>query len=49
MLSKNKVQMLMSQLTCGEIVEASYDPEQHEVTKVQISKNAWEWGSIFPS
>lgn len=45
-LSKNKVQMLMSQLTCGEIVEASYDPEQHEVTKVQISKNAWEYKKV---
>lgn len=45
-LSKNKVQMLMSQLSCGEIVEASYDPEQHEVTKVQISKDAWEYKKV---
>ena len=45
-LSKNKVQMLMSQLSYGEIVEASYDPEQHEVTKVQISKNAWEYKKV---
>lgn len=45
-LSKNKVQMLMSQLACGEIVEATYDPEQHEVTKVQISKAAWEYKKV---
>lgn len=36
----------MSQLSCGEIVEASYDPEQHEVTKVQISKDAWEYKKV---
>lgn len=45
-LSRNKVQMLMSQLSCGEIVEVSYDAGNREITKVQISKDAWEYKKV---
>lgn len=45
-LSKNKVQMVVSQLSCGEIVNATYEADRKELVKVQISKDAWEYKNI---
>ncbi|MDE7424964.1 MAG: PEGA domain-containing protein [Lachnospiraceae bacterium] len=44
--SRNKVALLISQLTCGEIVEAYFEGNDQVLAKIQISKEAWEYKKI---
>lgn len=44
--SRNKVAILMSQLVCGEIVEGYFEGNEQVLSKVQISKDAWEYKKI---
>ena len=44
--SKNSVAMVMTQLSCGEIVEVSYDGVKNLLTNVQVSKDAWEYCAV---
>lgn len=45
-LSRNKVEMVVSQLACGEIVNATYEADRKELVKIQVSKDAWEYKNI---
>lgn len=44
--SRNKVLLLMSQLACGEIVEAFFEGNDQVLAKLQISKEAWEYKKV---
>lgn len=44
--SRNKVLLLMSQLACGEIVEAYFEGNDQVLAKIQISKEAWEYKKV---
>lgn len=44
--SRNKVALLMSQLACGEIVEAYFNGNDYLLAKIQVSKEAWEYKKI---
>lgn len=45
--SKNNVALVMEQLSCGEIVDVSYTGTGKVLTKIQISKDAWEYPSVL--
>lgn len=44
--SRNKVAMLVSQLECGEIVDAFFEGNDEVVAKLQVSKDAWEYKKV---
>lgn len=44
--SRNNVSMVMTQLSCGEIVEVSYDGSKNLLTNVQVAKDAWEYTDV---
>ena len=44
--SRNKVALLMSQLSYGEIVEAYFEGNDQILAKVQVSDQAWEYKKI---
>lgn len=44
--SRNKVAMVMNQVSCGEIVEATYGGSNRMLKKVQISKEAWQYTGV---
>lgn len=47
--SKNSVALVMDQLSCGEIVDVEYDSDDLVLTKVQVSKEAWEYNNVLGS
>lgn len=47
--SKNAVALVMEQLTCGEIVDVEYGSSDMVLTKVQVSKDAWEYSDVLVS
>lgn len=44
--SQNKVALLISQIACGEIVEAYFEGNDQVLAKIQISREAWEYKKI---
>lgn len=44
--SRNKVALLVSQLVCGEIVDASYHTDKNMLNRIQVSQDAWEYKKI---
>ncbi|MBQ5560662.1 MAG: PEGA domain-containing protein [Lachnospiraceae bacterium] len=44
--SKNKVAMTMSQLSCGEIVDAEFKGTAHKLSALKVSKKAWKYDSV---
>lgn len=46
--SKKKVAMVADQLTCGQIVDVTYDTgDSSSLKKVQVDKDAWEYPSVL--
>ena len=44
--NKSKAGIVMTQLACGEIVEATYGATERVLTEVRVSQDAWEYSSV---
>ena len=44
--SKNGMALVISQLSCGEIVDVVYNSSNQMLSKVSVSKDAWEYKSV---